>query len=223
MENVVPADYHPTSRRPIADSFRRTAHGSVSLCVKLGVHPDVISYGSMVSAAVASWCFWKAGEHSWLLLIAPVFCYFRLWLNMLDGMVAIAAGKASWRGEILNDLPDRVSDVLVFVGVAHSGLCSPFSGYWVAILAVLTAYVGMFGQAVGVRREFSGVMAKPWRMVTLHFGAWLAYALGETGREFGALTVLDWTCVLILIGCIQTIAVRLRRIMMALQEKGGSR
>ena len=43
--------------------------------------------------------------------------------------------KASRRGEILNDLPDRVSDIVIFVGVAHSGLMNPFIGYWAAILA----------------------------------------------------------------------------------------
>ncbi|MES2920970.1 MAG: CDP-alcohol phosphatidyltransferase family protein [Verrucomicrobiota bacterium] len=215
----MPASYQPTSRRPIADVFRQTAKHSVNLCLKLGVHPDTVSYGSMVAAAAAAGCFWQAGPHPWLLLIGSVFCYLRLWLNMLDGMVALAAGKASWRGEILNDLPDRVSDVLIFIGVAHSGLCSPFSGYWVAILALLTAYVGMFGQAVGAQREFSGVMAKPWRMVALHLGAWLAYAYRGL---IGSLTILDWTCILIAVGCLQTIAVRLHRIMRALREKGGS-
>ena len=215
----MPADYQPSSRRPIADAFRLTAHGSVKLCLKLGVHPDMVSYGSLVAAAAAAWCFWKSADTPWLLLLGPAFCYLRLWLNMLDGMVAIASGKASWRGEILNDLPDRISDVLIFVGVAHSGLCSPFAGYWVAILALLTAYVGMFGQAVGVQREFSGVMAKPWRMVALHLGAWLAFVLGGA-REFATMTTLDWTCICIAIGCLQTMAVRLRRIMRALQEKG---
>ena len=216
----VPASYQPNSRRPIADVLRLTAKHSVDLCLKLGIHPDTISYGSIVAAAAAAACFWQAGEHPWLLLLGPAFCYLRLWLNMLDGMVALAAGKGSWRGEILNDLPDRFSDVLIFVGVAHSGLCSPFSGYWVAILALLTAYVGMFGQAVGVQREFSGMMAKPWRMVALHLGAWLAFALRE---RLGTLTVLDWTCILIVIGCLQTIIVRLRRIMQALKEKVGAR
>ncbi len=174
----------------------------------------------MIAAAAAAVSFWQAGEHPWLLLLGPAFCYLRLWLNMLDGMVALASGKASWRGEILNDLPDRVSDVLIFVGVAHSGLCSPFAGYWVAILALLTAYTGMFGQAVGVQREFSGIMAKPWRMVVLHLGAWLAYFYRGS---LGPLTLLDWTCVLIVVGCVQTIAVRLRRIMDALRQKSGAR
>ena len=51
-------------------------------------------------------------------------------------MVALSSGKASPRGEILNDLPDRASDVLIFAGVAHSGLCHVTSGYWAAILAL---------------------------------------------------------------------------------------
>src|SRR5882757_4913389 len=141
---------------------------------------------------------------------------------MLDGMVALALGKASWRGEILNDLPDRVSDILIFVGVAHSGLCHVLSGYWAALFAVLTAYVGMFGQAVGVQREFSGIMAKPWRMVTLHVGSWITLGIWTTGHGnpvFGGLTILDWTCVVVIAGCVQTITIRLKRIMAALAKK----
>lgn len=141
---------------------------------------------------------------------------------MLDGMVALASGKASCRGEILNDFPDRISDVLIFVGVAHSGLNSVIGGYWVAILAVVTAYSGLLGLAVGVQREFSGVMSKPWRMVALHLGAWATLGLiywGHGEIRWRGLTVLDWTCLVIIVGCVQTIWIRLNRIMQALRKK----
>ncbi len=118
--------YEPTSRRPIANVFRLTAQGVTRFCVRLHVDPDAISYLSVLAAALASLCFWKSGEGVIFLLFAPDFCYVRLWCNMLDGMVALAAGKASWRGEILNDLPDRISDVLIFAGAAHpTGLGFP--------------------------------------------------------------------------------------------------
>ena len=136
---------------------------------------------------------------------------------MLDGMVAVAAGKASRRGEILNDLPDRVSDIVIFVGIAHSGLMHPLIGYWAAIFAVLTAYVGLFGKALGVQREFGGIMSKPWRMVTLHIGAWLMF-FGD-GNLFAGFTILDGTCFVVIVGCVQTIVVRLKRITAALQDK----
>ena len=219
------SNYEPTSRRPIADVFRATAYGPTRFCVAFGVHPDAISYASILFAIAAAFCFWKSGAHPWLLVIAPGFCYLRLWCNMLDGMVALASGKASWRGEILNDLPDRISDVVIFAGVAHSGWMHPLLGYWAAILALLTAYVGTLGQAVGARREFVGVMSKPWRMVMLHIGAWTTFACAWSNNDiyFGGLTALDWTCVIVIAGCVQTIAVRLRRTMAAVREKSISR
>lgn len=209
MPTSSPAEtnYRPASRRPIADAFRATATLAVRACLACRIHPDAISYASIVASALAGFCFLKGADSPWLLLVGPAFCYVRLWLNMLDGMVALASGKASLRGEILNDLPDRISDVLIFAGIAHSGLCNPFLGYWAAILALFTAYVGTFGQAVAARREFGGIMSKPWRMVVVHLGAWTTFAFG--GLRLGGLTLLDWTCVVVIAGCVQTVWVRL--------------
>jgi phosphatidylglycerophosphate synthase len=210
------ADYVLTSRRPIAAAFRRTADAATRFCVRHGIHPDTISYLSIVAALAAAICFWKSGQNRWLLIVAPLFCYLRLWFNMLDGMVAVASNTASRRGEILNDLPDRISDVIIFVGVAHSGWMNPFFGYWAAIFAVLTAYVGLFGKALAVQREFGGIMSKPWRMVALHIGAWLTLVLQRQPERF---SILDLTCLVVIVGCVQTIVVRLKRITAALQDK----
>jgi phosphatidylglycerophosphate synthase len=171
---------------------------------------------SIVAALAAAICFCRSGQNRWLLIVAPLFCYLRLWFNMLDGMVAVASNTASRRGEILNDLPDRISDVIIFVGVAHSGWMNPFFGYWAAIFAVLTAYVGLFGKALGVQREFGGIMSKPWRMVALHIGAWLTLVLQRQPERF---SILDLTCLVVIVGCVQTIVVRLKRITAALQDK----
>jgi phosphatidylglycerophosphate synthase len=214
--------YQPAWRRPIAQAFRRTAYLPVRWCVRWGIHPNVVSYSSIGAAAAAGLCFWQAGAIPALLLAAVGFCYLRLWLNMLDGMVALASGTASRAGEIANELPDRISDVIIFVGVAHSGLCHPLSGYWAAIFALLVAYVGTLGQAVGVQREFSGVMAKPWRMVALHAGAWLTLGLlwwGDGAITYGGLTILDWTSLAIIAGCVETIVIRLVRILRAIRQQ----
>src|SRR5881409_2320160 len=215
------AEYRPRSRRPIAQMFHRTADGATNLCVRLGIPPDAISYLSIVAALTAALCFWKSGRHAWLLIIARLFCYLRLWFNMLDGMIAVAAGKASARREIVNDLPDRISDVIIFVGVAHSALMNPLIGYWTAIFSLFTAYVGLFGQAIGGGREFGGIMSKPWRMVALSLGAWAMFLCRscQAGlHDFGRLTILDWSCLFIIAGCLQTVIVRLKRIVSALQD-----
>jgi phosphatidylglycerophosphate synthase len=214
--------YQPTWRRPIADGFRQTAHAAVRWCVRMQIHPNLVSYASVVASAGAGLCFWQADTAPALLIVAVGFCYLRLWLNMLDGMVALASGKASRTGEIVNELPDRVSDVLIFVGVAHSDLCHPLAGYWVALFALLVAYVGTLGQAVGVQREFSGWMAKPWRLVALHFGAWITLVCwwcGDRGIHYGGLTILDWTLLTILAGCVQTVGLRVVKIVRVLQQE----
>ncbi len=208
------SDYQPTSRRPIADLFRRTADLAVRFCVRAGISPDAVSYSSIVAAAIAGAMFWQSSRYPVLLLVAPLFCFVRLWLNMLDGMVAIAAKKASKRGEIVNEVPDRISDILIFAGVAHSSYCNPIVMYWAAILAVMTAYIGVTGQAVAGKREYAGLMSKPWRMVWLAIGAWVTFALlpNHISRfSFENLRPLDAIGVLIIVGCVQTCYVRLRR------------
>jgi hypothetical protein len=122
----------------------------------------------------------------------------------------------------VNDLPDRISDVIIFVGVSHSDLMNPFIGYWAAIFSLLTAYVGLFSQAIGRRREFGGIMSKPWRMVALSVGAWAMFVWRSRQAElhdFAGLTILDWTCLVIIAGCLETIIVRLKRIVTAIQDE----
>ena len=94
---------------------------------------------------------------------------------------------------------------------------NPLIGYRAAIFAVLTSYVGLFGQALGVQRQFGGIMSKPWRMVALHIGAWLAFFFPP--HSSATLTIFDWTCLVIIAGCVETIVVRLKRITAALQDK----
>ena len=214
------AHYEPTSRRPIAAIFRRTANAAVRICLTTGISPDAISYSSIAAATGAALCFWKSAQHPALLIIAPFLCFLRLWFNMLDGMVAVAAGKASLRGEIVNDLPDRVSDVIIFVGVAHSGWSHyPILGYWAAIFALLTAYVGLFGQAIGAGRQFAGIMSKPWRMLALALGSWITWLVPSLSQTTNRFTIFDWTCLLIVAGCAQTILTRLNGILRSLRKE----
>jgi hypothetical protein len=109
--------------------------------------------------------------------------------------------------------------VIIFIGVAESGWMNPRIGYLTAIAAVLTAYVGLFGQALGASRQFVGVMSKPWRMVVLAIGSWAAFLFNSPASRLSSLQILDWTCLAIIAGCVQTVAVRLKRIMGAVPAK----
>jgi hypothetical protein len=59
-------------------------------------------------------------------------------------------------------------------------------------------------------------------MVALHVGGWLTLALlwltGDNPAVAG-LSVLDWTNIVVIAGCVQTVVVRLARIVRALRAK----
>jgi hypothetical protein len=77
----------------------------------------------------------------------------------------------------------------------------------------------LFGQAVGGKREFGGIMSKPWRMVTLSLGAWATFLCrfcAGAPIAFGGLTILDGTCLVVIAGCLQAIVLRLKRIINSL-------
>ena len=215
-------NYEPSSRRPIAGMFRATARGAVNMAVRAGIHPDVFSYASIVAAGAAGILFWQSARHPKYLILGVAFALLRLWLNMFDGMVALAAGKASKKGEIINDLPDRVSDVVIFVGMAHSRLVPPASrrtGWPSWRCSWRTS--GSLARPSACSGSSAAMMSKPWRIVVLSIGAVATSVMVHLDRPywFDGWLLIDWTNFLIIAGCAQTIVVRLMRIFRALTLK----
>lgn len=172
------------NRRPISQRERGWAKWLVRVLVKSGATPNFISFTSIVFAALAGLCFYaialatSAGDRVLLCLGAALFCQLRLLANMMDGMVAVEAGKGGPDGPVWNELPDRFADIFILVGagygVAALGLADASLGWAAAVAAVMTAYVREVGRAAGAPADFSGPMAKPHRMFWMTVAALLA-------------------------------------------------
>jgi len=113
------------------------------------------------------------------------------------------AGKASLRGDFLDHVLDRYADVFMLAGIAFG----PFSGDLtlglLAILGVLLAsYMGTQAQAVGVGRDYTGLMGRADRLVVL-LVAGLVQGFFAAGTELGlrpiAFTPLEWALVVFLV------------------------
>jgi len=132
----------------------------------------------MAMAAVAGVAFWQAGAATGgsrvaLLLVAALFCQFRLLCNLFDGMVAIEGGKQAPDGPFWNEFPDRVADILILVSAGY-GAGVPTLGWTAAAFAVLTAYTRELGRNCGLPADFSGPMAKQHRMAVITAAAVLS-------------------------------------------------
>ena len=183
-----------------------------------GVTPNQISVLSIVFAALAGMFFWKAGlslyrAPAWTWFLAAAACIqLRLLCNLLDGLLAIEGGLKTKTGDLYNEIPDRIADVLILVG---AGYAIPDYRYgielaWLAaIIAVLTAYVRLLGGSFGFVQDFSGPMAKQHRMFTLTVGA-LATAVESS--TLGTRWSLYAALVIIVVGSAFTFIRRMMRI-----------
>ncbi len=166
------------NRRPLASRDSGWARAVARKLSTASVKPNQISMASMVMAAVAGLAFWQAGMATGgarvaLLLLAALFCQFRLLCNLFDGMVAIEGGKQERDGPFWNEFPDRVADILILVGVGY-GAGQPTLGWAAAAFAVLTAYTRELGRNCGLPADFSGPMAKQHRMAVITAAAVLS-------------------------------------------------
>ncbi|HEX7644688.1 MAG TPA: CDP-alcohol phosphatidyltransferase family protein [Burkholderiaceae bacterium] len=153
------------NRRPIEARSAGWARRSAAWFAATGISPNQISTASIAFAAAgAAVLIWRPTPAG--LVCAALGTQARLICNLLDGMVAIEGGKKSALGQLYNEFPDRVADSLLIVALGYAA-GMPTAGWCGALLAALTAYVRVFGGALGLAQDFRGPMAKQHRMAVL--------------------------------------------------------
>ena len=114
------------SRRPIASRNTRWAAHVTRRLVEARVSPNHISMGSVVAALLACGAFALSGcvgpVWAGLFLIAGAgLTQLRLLCNLFDGLVAVEGGMGSPDGAFWNEVPDRLSDLLILAGRPSMG------------------------------------------------------------------------------------------------------
>jgi len=208
-------------RRPLNSRDAGWAKALSRRLAATSVTPNQISIASMAFAAFAGLAFWGVAQTGgfarvFLLLVAALGCQLRLVCNLMDGLVAIEAGKQAKDGPFWNEFPDRIADILIFAGLGLA-VGQPALGWAAAVMAVLAAYTRELGRTCGLAADFSGPMAKPHRMALVTGAAVLAGFEGVWAGQGGVLTAALWVLV---VGTAVTVARRSRRIITQLQARG---
>ncbi len=208
-----------TDRRPIASRNTGWAKRLTAKLAETDITPNQISIASMVAAALAGLAFYFGASMPGfggviLLMAAAVFCQLRLICNLLDGMVAVEAGKSAPDGAFWNEAPDRVSDVLILVGLGM-GLGQPALGWAAAAAALTTAYIRELGRATTGENDFCGPMAKPHRMAVITLAVLVAILQPLWGGEVGVLQIALWV---VAIGALATSIRRSARLITRLKK-----
>jgi phosphatidylglycerophosphate synthase len=162
------------SRRPLKTRSRAWAKKAAALLASTDISPNQISVVSVVVAAAGTAALLIEANPIGLIICA-LCIQLRLLCNLLDGMVAIEGGKQSPLGILYNEFPDRIADSLLIVALGYV-IALPWIGWFGALAALATAYIRVFGGALGLAQDFRGPMAKQHRMAVMTAGC-LAGAL----------------------------------------------
>lgn len=181
-------------RRPIAARHWNISRIAARRLAQIGVSPNAISVAGLAFGIAAGIAFAATPfVGSWtpaLWIAGAIGIGLRLLCNMLDGMVAVEGGKATKLGGLFNEIPDRIADAFILVGLGYAVGGHVVLGFVAALAAVFTAYVRAMGKSAGAQQDFCGPMAKQQRMAFVIAVAVASAAIATTWLPTAALAVI---------------------------------
>jgi archaetidylinositol phosphate synthase len=147
--------------RSLAD---RALEPFVALSDRVGLTPDgvsLIAFGFAVAAGAA----FTLAEPLWY-VFGAVFVFVNGWLDLLDGALAREQGVDSKGGDLLDHVLDRYADIAVIAGLA-AGIGQYLLGLAAVTGVLMTSYLGTQIQAVGLGREYGGLLGRADRLALI--------------------------------------------------------
>jgi len=155
-------------------------------------NPNTLSFISFLLAVLAAFCIFFADRYWQLLLpLASVLILLSGLFDAIDGKVARLTGKSSRRGDFVDHVLDRYSDLILIGAVGVSSWSDPYLGILALSGVLLTSYMGTQAQAVGAGRNYGGLLGRADRMVLLIAVPLVQWALMSFGVS--SFTVLTFT------------------------------
>jgi archaetidylinositol phosphate synthase len=146
------------------------------------VNPDIFSWISLIFALFAGLFFYFSNPlyelSNYFLIFSVIFVFSNGFFDALDGKIAKLTNKSSKRGDFLDHALDRYADVLIVGGLALSPWCRYQTiGLGAVVGMLLTSYMGTQAQAVGIKRNYSGLLGRADRLVLLMFAPVIQHLL----------------------------------------------
>ena len=134
---------------------------------RLGLSPNSFSLLSVVVAGLAGWYFYNRN-----LPLGVLFVVLSGMLDMIDGAVARATGKASSFGTVLDHVLDRYAEFLIVCGIIWGGYVRWFLGVFCLFGMVMASFTRAKAESVGgLDRCQVGVAERQEKLLILVAGA----------------------------------------------------
>ena len=145
--------------KPVFQNFLRPVLRGLR---RIGVSPNAITVSALVLSALAGGAVAFGQQVTSLLFAVPAALFLRMALNALDGMMAREYSLESRSGEVLNEVGDVLSDVLIYLPFAFlvDNLAAQIAVVAFCQLAALTEFAGVLSAKMVGKRAFDGPLGK---------------------------------------------------------------
>ena len=139
----------------------------------LKINPNILTWIALIFAFLSGLFFYFSSPEyeliNYYLFFAALFVFLNGLFDAIDGKVAKLVNKTSLRGDFLDHALDRYADVFIIGGLALSAWCKnhPSIGFLAIVGVLLTSYMGTQSQAIGHKRDYSGLLGRADRLVLL--------------------------------------------------------
>ncbi|MBP1908148.1 archaetidylinositol phosphate synthase [Methanolobus bombayensis] len=163
----------------------------------MGISPNTISLLSLFFAVAAGFRYYYSASDPLLVLIAGLMVAFNSFFDAMDGLMARYLNSASARGDFLDHVIDRYSDVFIICGVFFGGYVDWQIGVITIVGVLLTSYLGTQAQALNLGRYYGGIIGRADRLVLIMLSSVIYYFYQGEVLGFSS---LGWMILIIGVG-----------------------
>lgn len=134
----------------------------ITIAVRTGVTPNALTVASFIVAVFAGVTFYL-GMIVWGVVMVALNAFF----DALDGALARETNSHSVKGDFLDHVVDRYADIFIITGIFAGGFASWPVGVLALTGVLMSSYLGTQAQAVGLGRNYGGLLGRADRLVLI--------------------------------------------------------
>ncbi len=130
-----------------------------------GLSPNFWTFVGLGFALVSAAVYGLGMEYG--LLLGGMLLLVSGFFDMVDGQVARVTGKSSKKGEYLDSMFDKISEVAIFLGILIGGYAEPYLVLLAITLSLLVSYARAKSDLINIKLQGIGIGERAERLLVI--------------------------------------------------------
>ena len=130
-----------------------------------GLSPNFWTFVGLGFALVAAIVYGMGVEFG--LILGGILLLVSGFFDMVDGQVARVTGKTSKKGEYLDSMFDKISEVAIFLGILVGGYAEPYLVLLAITLSLLVSYARAKSDLINIKLQGVGIGERAERLLVI--------------------------------------------------------